>query len=594
MNQPEDPNAGIAWREWDESAFQDASSEDKPVLLTLGATWCHWCHVMDQNAYSDQRVIDLINSRFIPVRVDVDQRPDISLRYNQGGYPSVAFLTGDGEFLAGRPYMPADEMVELLRQISFGELPSDSLSGPDNSTLVGNGTAGASVDAVMERLSKLYDQQFGGFGVEPKQPPWEALGFLTARFGLTGDRAILRMVETTLQGMGQGIYDYKDQGFFRYSVSRDWKVPHYEKMLVSNANLLTAYLEAYQVTRKTTYRSVAEGILLYLLNTLFDREQGLFFASQDADEPYYQMSWKDRDGAAPPPIDRTIYSGWNALAARAMIQSAEALGKQGYQRQGTSILEKLWQESWTPDRGLSRREGDLRGDSPILGDQISFLRAWLEQFQSTGVPGNLERAVEIAETVQKLFGAPAGGCYDTTSPGSFEAALLPREQPTLDNAHWAEALLVLAELTGDSGYWDWAADTLRIFESVVPGRSYLGSHPSRRMEEDEEALFLPAGSAWGRARDMLNHLPVRLVLVGKSSRPRYRSLHRAALRVYAPHKVVLPLDSERDAERIRNLGFPPRDEAALYACMGDRCLAPITDASGVAEMARSRPWAIHL
>ena len=591
MNQPEDFNTGIAWREWDESAFQDASSQDKPVLLTLGATWCHWCHVMDQNAYSDQRVIDLVNSRFIPVRVDVDQRPDISLRYNQGGYPSVAFLTAYGEFLAGRPYTPADEMVELLRQISIGELPSESLSGPDNSTLVGNETSSASVDAVMERLSRLYDQQFGGFGVEPKQPPWEALSFLTARFSLTGDRTILRMVEATLQGMGQGIYDYKDQGFFRYSVSRDWKVPHYEKMLVSNANLLTTYLEAYQVTRKTLYRGAAEGILLYLSNTLFDREQGLLFASQDADEPYYQMSWKDRNGAAPPPIDRTIYSGWNALAARAMIQAAEVLGKRDYQRRGTSILEKLWQGSWTPDRGLSRREGDLSGDAPILGDQVSFLRAWLKLYQSTGAPGGLKRAVEIAETVQQLFGAPAGGCYDTTPRGSFEAALLPREQPALDNSHWAEALLTLAELTGNSRFSEQAAKALRCFESVVPGRSYLGSYASRRMEEDEEALFLPAGAAWGRAKDMQTCLPVRLVLVGKSNQPGYRRLHRSALRIYAPHKTVLPLDSERDGARIRNLGFPLRDEATLYACMGERCLAPITTSSGVAEMTRARPWA---
>lgn len=120
MAQTERANS-IAWRDWNETAFEAAKAEGKPVLLTLGATWCHWCHVMDETAYADERVIGLVNDRFIPVRVDVDQRPDISLRYNQGGYPSIALLTGNGEFVAGRPYTPPDEMLALLERVSSGE-----------------------------------------------------------------------------------------------------------------------------------------------------------------------------------------------------------------------------------------------------------------------------------------------------------------------------------------------------------------------------------------------------------------------------------------------------------------------------------------
>ncbi len=596
MSQPDHANA-ISWRDWNEEAFEAAKAEGKPVLLTLGATWCHWCHVMDQTSYSDTRVIELVNSRFIPVRVDVDQRPDISLRYNQGGFPSVAFLTGSGEFLAGRPYTPPDEMAALLERVSSGEVaPADgsapSLTLPRRERELLDGPAGtsASVDAVTARLTELYDERFGGFGEEPKQPPWEALRFLTARHGLTGDRAFLGMVETTLQGMWHGIYDRKDQGFFRYSVSRDWKVPHYEKMLVSNACLLVSYLEAFQLTRKAAYRTAATGILDYLLTTLFSPHQGLFFASQDADEPFYQMSWKARDATEPPPVDRTFYAGWNALSADALIQAANALGSSAYRRLGADILEKLWRGSWTSEGGLRRSAGELSDATPILTDQVNFLRAWLTLHQSTGQTEYLERATEVAATVQRLFGAPEGGCYDTTPPRSFEAALLPREQPALDNGCWAEALLALSHLTGNAGYTDQAAAALKVFESVVPGKSYLGSHASRRMEEDEEALFLPAGAAWGRARDMLTQGPVSLVLVGDSSGAGYRRLHRAALRVYAPHRVVQPLDVKRDAEQIRELGFPLREEAALYACMGDRCLAPITTPQGVREMARSRPW----
>ena len=590
MSQPDNVNA-ISWRDWNEEAFETARAQGKPVLLTLGATWCHWCHVMDQTSYSDDRVIELVNSRFIPVRVDVDQRPDISLRYNQGGFPSVAFLTGSGEFLAGRPYTPPDEMAALLERVSAGEAVSADTPPAGRAVADAPAGASASVDAVTGRLTELYDEEFGGFGLEPKQPPWDALRFLTARYGLTGDRAALGMVETTLRGMWHGIYDRKDQGFFRYSVSRDWKVPHYEKMLVSNASLLVSYLEAFQLTRKAVYKTAATGILDYLLTTLFSPQQGFFFASQDADEPFYQMAWKDRDATAPPPVDRTFYAGWNALAADALIQAANALGSPAHRRLGAGVLERLWRGSWTSERGLRRRAGEVGDATPVLADQVYFLRAWLSMHQSTGRREFLERAIEVAGTVRRLFGASLGGCYDSTPPQSFEAGLLPREQPALDNGCWAEALLALSHLAGDAGYAEEAAASLKIFESVVPGRSYLGSHASRRMEEDEEALFLPAGAAWGRARDMLTQGPVSLVLVGDSSGATYRRLHRAALRVYAPHRVVQPLDVGRDAGQIRELGFPLREEAALYACMGDRCLAPITTAQGVREMARAQPWA---
>ena len=580
----------IRWREWNESAFADARSEEKPVLLTLGATWCHWCHVMDETSYSDERVIELVTSRFIPVRVDVDRRPDISLRYNQGGFPSVAFLTGTGEFLAGRPYTPPDEMVALLERISSGEFTAGAERGgiPVSST---RDKPNASVDAVTARLIELYDEEFGGFGLEPKQPPWEALRFLTARYQLSGEQAMLSMVENTLQGMWHGIYDRKDQGFFRYSVSRDWKVPHYEKMLVSNANLAMTYLEVFQITRKSAYKIAVPGILDYLLSTLFDSDARLFFASQDADEPFYQGSWKDRDASIPPPVDRTFYAGWNALAAHSLIAAGDVLGATAHSQLGCNILEKLWTESWTPGRGLTHRVSEPGNGTLILADQVYFLRAWLMLYQSNGDAAYLSRAVEVAETVQRLFGAPNGGCYDTTSPQSFEAALIPREQPVLENACWSEALLTLAELTGDDQYRRQAAAALDTFDSVVPGQSYLGSRSSRRMEEDEEALFLPAGSAWGRAKDMLTNGPVSLVLVGNSSSPAYRRLHQAALRVYVPHRVLRPLDSARDSDRIVALGFPTDREPALYVCMGDRCLAPITTPAGVRAMARSRPWA---
>ena len=167
------------------------------------------------------------------------------------------------------------------------------------------------------------------------------------------------------------------------------------------------------------------------------------------------------------------------------------------------------------------------------------------------------------------------------------------DKPVLENALLAEALIGLSCLTGQGEYLTLAADTLKTFQDVVPGSSFIGPKGSRRVEEDEEALFLPAGSAWGRARDMLDRGPVHLVLVGTLSQSATRSLLKATLRLLAPHGIVQPLDSERDQARIASLGFPASKAPALYACMGGICLPPITSSQEVGKLKSTRPWASY-
>ena len=160
----------------------------------------------------------------------------------------------------------------------------------------------------------------------------------------------------------------------------------------------------------------------------------------------------------------------------------------------------------------------------------------------------------------------------------------------LENSLLAEALAVLACLTGDAAYQERAALALSAFETIVPDSSFLGDRPSRRVEEDEEALFLPAGSAWARARQMLAEGPVHLVVVGASGNPTAQSLMAAGLRAYLPHRVLQRLDPETDRERIESLGFPLEAEPALYACMNGMCLAPIRSVREVERLLGERPW----
>ena len=598
------PAEAIRWRDWNEESFLAARQEEKRVLLTLTATWCHWCHVMDQTSYSNPQVVDLVNSRFIPVRVDVDRRPDISRRYNQGGFPTVAILNDQGELIAGRVYTPPDQMVSFLEQAVGGHpegvVVKASLADGHSDPLVTElpkRERESTSNAILERLRELYDPEFGGFGREPKQPPWEALRFLLAVYGRSQgrsrDQSLLEMVVNTLEGMRAGLYDQKDQGIFRYSVARDWKVPHYEKMIVTNANLAWLYLEAYQVTGRRTYKGVATGALDYLLKTLYDTGRGAFYASQDAGEDYYRVPWKDRDQAQRPSIDRTIYSGWNALAAAALVKAFGVLGTPSHLVVAARLLDLLWRDAWHPEEGLAHMVGGSLDQPPVLDEHVQFLRAWVALYQATGNPEHLKRAIATAQCVLSLFGAGDGGYYDTADVRSPFAGRLPQDKPVLENALLAEALIGLSCLTGQDEYLTLAAETLKTFEDVVPGSSFLGPKGSRRVEEDEEALFLPAGSAWGRARDFLESGPVHLVLMGTSSQPATRSLLKATLGLLAPHGIVQPLDPERDQDRIASLGFPASKAPALYVCMGGICLPPITTPQGVRKLKSTRPWASY-
>ena len=584
-------HSSINWREWNQEAFLAARHEGKPVLLTLTATWCHWCHVMEETSYSDPRIINLVNARFIPVSVDVDRRPDISRRYNQGGFPSVAILDDQAKLLTGRTYTPPDQMVRFLQQKVSGDAAETSGSGiPSSGDSPGplRAHAGDALDSpasdVLRRLQDIYDPKYGGFGLEPKQPPWEGLRFLMALYSRSADKSLLGMITTTLDGMQPGLYDQKDRGFFRYSVARDWRVPHYEKMAVTNANLAMLYLEAYQLTGRSRYKEAALGAVDYLLGPLYDQGRGVFYASQDAWEDYYRLPWTDRETAPKPTIDTTVYTGWNALAADALIHAYGVLGNPNYLKAGSRVIDRLWDDCWDSQQGLGHLWNEPQQHPLVLENHVYLLRALLSLYQCTGQREQLNRATRVADWVQECFGASEGGFFDTTESSESWEQNLPREKLVLENSLLAEALTIISSLNGNDEYQALARNALESFREVVPGKSYLGTEKSRRMEEDEERLFLPAGSAWARAWDMLSRGAVRLVVVGEASHPRTQRLLRAALKVYVPHRIVQPLDPRLDGEKIASLGFPAGNVPSLYACLGNICLAPITEPNDVKKL----------
>jgi uncharacterized protein YyaL (SSP411 family) len=344
--------AEINWREWDDQAFTEARDSGKPVLLSLSAVWCHWCHVMDETTYSDEGVITFINQHFIPVRVDNDQRPDINARYNMGGWPTTAFLTPDGETLAGATYIPPDQMKEALPKVythfvsNRDEIDHKGIELREKRAEVYQSLPGELSDAIfsdtLRSVMNHYDPLYGGFGEAPKFPHTDAIDLLLYAHLKTGDPDPLHMARKTLERMFAGdVYDREWNGFFRYATRRDWSEPHYEKMLEDEAGLLRNALGLYRITNQADHRAIAEGIIDYAEWKFRDRADGYFYGSQDADEEFYKLDSEGRKDHAEPYIDRTCYTSWNAIMISAYAEASWTLGRPELLAAAQSALDYL-------------------------------------------------------------------------------------------------------------------------------------------------------------------------------------------------------------------------------------------------------------
>src|SRR5580704_6362939 len=304
MHQP------VQWHEWGEEAFALAQRENKPMLLDIGAVWCHWCHVMDRESYDDPEIAKIVNEHFVAMKVDRDERPDIDSRYQvavssisgQGGWPLTAFLTPGGKPFYGGTYFPPDDhygrpsfrRVLLSIATAFREKHGDvteqaqmvehALAHAEAFTGKSGHFSPAVIEAIVKSAVAAFDEKHGGFSHAPKFPHPSALDLLIEYYARTGDEQVRRVFVTTLEHMANGgMYDQLAGGFHRYSVDERWVVPHFEKMSYDNSELLKNYVHAYQAFREPECARVARETMTWVNEWLSDRERGGFYASQDAD-----------------------------------------------------------------------------------------------------------------------------------------------------------------------------------------------------------------------------------------------------------------------------------------------------------------------
>ena len=326
----------IDWHEWSDAAFARAKSEDKPVLLDIGAVWCHWCHVIDRESYENVEIAKIIDEHFVAVKVDRDERPDVDSRYQsaisalsgQGGWPLTGFLLPDGKPFFGGTYFPPDDQMgrpgfrRVLLSVADAyrnkradlERAANSLADAVAQAEAFTGARAefdlGVVDAQIRSITQQFDIKNGGFGRSPKFPHASAIDLVLERYQQTKEKHLRAIAETTLEEMARGgVYDQLAGGFHRYSVDERWLVPHFEKMSYDNSELLKNYLHTWQVTQNPLLRETAEGIIGWVNDVLSDQAHGGFYASQDAD---YSL---DDDGD---------YFTWTLDELRAALPPAEA------------------------------------------------------------------------------------------------------------------------------------------------------------------------------------------------------------------------------------------------------------------------------
>ena len=581
---------GVQWLVWSEPAFDRAQREDKPVLLSISAVWCYWCHVMEETTYVDPDVVNFINENFVPVLVDNDHRPDINARYNVGGWPTTAFLTPHGGYIAGATYLPPDQLLAMLIEVRRaysedkpGLYDQAAQLQRQRQEFVNRVAAGAAleerqVDLIARRITGAYDARFGGFGEEPKFPSAPILQFLLHLLRTTGEEFYRVMLEKTLNGMIQGeLYDSVDGGFFRYCAASDWTEAQHEKMLEDNINLARVFLDAFLLFGKPEYHRVASQTIDFLLTTFYDAESAGFRGSQGAHSEYFSLPPEIRHAHPAPPADTYSYYHWTLQAASLLLEAAWKLPRPELTALGVHLVDALAVPSGSIPVELGNRDvvqansstgqpahvydqsgapsEQLAGAGEMLCDWVARLNALVDAYNSCPQrPDYLQLAVDAAAELDRRFYDPVkGGFFDTELNPEAIGYLRIREKPLPDNVLAATALIKLHQATQDTQHKLQAENTLSAF--VEANRDY-GEH----------------AAGFATAVNLFLNPPVEITIEGLPGEATTQALIEAASRLDQPNLII----------KASAVG-QPGDLAQAHICLDTVCFPPVSEPRALAD-----------
>lgn len=530
---------GVQWKEWSKQAFDEAREKGRLVLLDLTASWCHWCHVMDGTTYADPVVVKLINENFVPIRVDIDRRPDISDRYNRGGFPTTAFLSDMGESIWGSTYIPPGDMMRIIASVlkakASGEVDRalersrmqflDISRAYDQKIEIG----AAALDSFFEDVFSTYDVELGGFGIQPKFPQREVIEILLQRYALDHDPELAEAVTNTLSRMADGLYDRVEGGVFRYSVTRDWHTPHYEKMLETNIGFLRNLVHAYKILGRERFVELARGTAEYVLRTLRNPRSGAFYGSQDADEEYYRLHGDARKRRRRPSVDKTVYAGWNAEASAAMIFAGTLMGEKSWIEAGRTALEYELKRLWSPRLELVRHAENQ--EVYLFADQVDLLEAILSNLRASANKSMMEVADSLLTGVEHRFPMVEGAHSDITRQDDAVGELADLRKDLVSNSKWAMNLGLYSAVAHRPELMDKAMGILRSFT---------------RKEVEGHGLF---AASYIKAWWVLEKGPVAVEVHSTQKDPLREEMWRAVEELVDPGVVAILVNDLKEDDR---------------------------------------------
>lgn len=569
--------AGIKWSEWNEDLFARAAAEKRFVILDLEAVWCHWCHVMEKTTYADPEVMELLASKYLPVRVDQDANPDLSSRYGDWGWPATIIFGPDGTEIAKlRGYIEPARMQALLKAIIDDPSPGPSVGEafevkPSASTFL----VKAQRDDLIKKYDESYEEKLGGWGDFQKYIDADSLDYAMSR-AEAGDAVAIKRVRQTLDA-AIALIDPVWGGVYQYSEGGSWTRLHFEKIMSFQAQYLRQYSQAYALWKDPKYLAAARNIERYLA-AFMSSPDGAFYVSQDADlnhdidgHKFYALDDAGRRKLGMPRIDKNLYARENGWA----ISGLTAFYNVTNDPKVLGIAERA--ANWVndnrarPDGGFNHGKKDRGG--PFLGDTLAMGQAFLDLYAATGKREWLASAAKAGDFVA-TFKDETGGFLSSKTSEAKVGALAKPAKLIDDQIQIARFMNLLNRYFGSEAYREHASHAMRYL--IGASAEMIRPLPGVLLADEELGIE-----------------PTHMTIVGPKNDPRAETLHALARALPARYKRLEWLDSREGKLPNPDVEYPDLDQPAAFACSNRICSFPSFNAKELEEtvkqMAKLKP-----